>query len=269
MDAETLLPCLPARWRGRLTPLTGGLTNRCFHLATGQGQFWLRLGCEQPARLGINRHHELTAHRIAANAGLAPIIRFAYPEAGILILDWLNEPDWRTEPGSTGVLMRQAARLHGLAPPALPALELSERVRFYTKQLTHIPHWLTPVLSAFCRPALNPHFTPVLCHCDLTAGNLMGQRPWLLDWEYAALADPAFELAVIADDRNLNNDECAAMLTHYQAAGGNMSLSRLQARLPWVHLLTLLWALVQHQHTGEAEYAARVQTARNKLMFFL
>ncbi|WP_107852990.1 choline kinase family protein [Oceanimonas marisflavi] len=267
MDAE-LLKVLPPALHGCLTPLSGGLTNSSYRLTTEQGHYWLRRGRLRPHELGIDRYHELIAHRAAAGAGLAPAIRFCEPQSGILVLDWLDEPDWRRQPGSLEALMPRVAQLHQLIPAGLPVLNLPERVRHYRQQLSAPPSWLTPLMAHFDRPELNPDFVPTLCHCDLTAGNLMGSRPWLVDWEYAALADPAFELAVIADDRGLSEQDCTGLLTHYRAAGGSMNMARLRARLHWVKLLTLLWALVQYQHTGEAEYATWVDTARKKLTSF-
>ncbi|MCC4263880.1 phosphotransferase family protein [Oceanimonas baumannii] len=265
MDAEQLLRSLPPAWRGRLVALKGGQTNQSFRLETGQGCYWLRLGCQTPARLGINRDHEFIIHQAASRAGLAPFIRYADTRTGLLILDWLSEPDWRQTPGSLTALMSRVARLHRLEVCGPERLNLHQRAQHYLAQLTHQPAWLTAILARFSQPALNPDFTPVLCHCDLTAGNLMGPRPWLLDWEYACLADAAFELAVIADDRALDDNGCAALLAAYHAAGGQVSLARLRARLPWVQLLTLLWAMVQYQHTQKVSYRVWLESARAKL----
>ncbi|NHI01907.1 hypothetical protein OJHNALOF_02961 [Oceanimonas sp. MB9] len=254
---------------GSLTPLSGGLTNRSYRLTTGQGRYWLRWGCPHPQELGIDRRHERIAHQAAAEAGLAPAMRYCDPKRGILVLDWLDEPDWRQRPGTLASLMPRVARLHQLVPAGLPVLNLFEQARHYRRQLSAAPSWLAPLLAHFDNPALSPGFVPALCHCDLTAGNLIGARPWLVDWEYACLADPAFELAVIADDRGLNEEGCTELLARYRAAGGDMTMARLRARVPWVQLLTLLWALVQHQHSGGAEYQVWLERARARLLLSL
>src|SRR6516162_11933821 len=38
---------------------------------------------------------------------------------------------------------------------------------------------------------------PVTTHGDLDAGNLVGPVPMLVDWEYAQLADPVYDLACL------------------------------------------------------------------------
>src|SRR6202043_1290783 len=40
--------------------------------------------------------------------------------------------------------------------------------------------------------------TPVTTHGDLKASNLIGPVPMLLDWEYAQLADPVYDLACLS-----------------------------------------------------------------------
>jgi Phosphotransferase enzyme family len=40
--------------------------------------------------------------------------------------------------------------------------------------------------------------TPVTTHGDLNASNLIGPAPMLVDWEYAQLADPVYDLACLS-----------------------------------------------------------------------
>jgi aminoglycoside phosphotransferase (APT) family kinase protein len=40
--------------------------------------------------------------------------------------------------------------------------------------------------------------TPVTTHGDLNASNLIGPVPMLVDWEYAQLADPVYDLACLS-----------------------------------------------------------------------
>ncbi|MCT7656319.1 hypothetical protein MBH78_20205 [Oceanimonas sp. NS1] len=81
MDAD-VLHHLPPWLHGSLTPLSGGLTNRSYRLTTGQGRYWLRWGCPHPQELGIDRRHERIAHQAAAEAGLAPAMRYCDPRSG-------------------------------------------------------------------------------------------------------------------------------------------------------------------------------------------
>ncbi|WP_116472780.1 choline kinase family protein [Zobellella maritima] len=264
MDNSRLLALLPAAFDGKLTPLAGGLTNRSWRLDTGNGSYWLRLGCPRPEWLGIDRQRELIAHRTAANAGLAPAIRFAEPTRGILVLDWLDEPSWSyLEPAAAATLAGVLARLHGLSP-SLPPLELRGQLARYLSRLRRLPAEIAAVLPLFERPALNLPFTPVFCHNDLSGTNLLGPRPWLIDWEYAAMGDAAFELAVVWDGFGLDEQGGRRLVERYAEAGGDISLARVRARLPWVQLITALWAALQWQQTDDIRYRdyQRQATAR-------
>nr|WP_239552853.1 phosphotransferase [Oceanisphaera litoralis] len=259
-----MLASLPREWQGQLTPLAGGYTNRCWRLDTARGPYWLRLGCEHPALLGIDRALELRAHSAAAKAGLAPAIRYARPEQGLLILDWLDEPDWRGREPDLPLLMRRVARLHQISID-LPLLDLSAQAANYLQQLTPLAPELAALVPRFASPALNPAFTPVFCHHDLNAANLLGERPWLLDWEYAARGDAAFELAVIADSFELNPGQEQALLAAYRDAGGHLDERRFQARRLWVQWLTALWAALQYRREPGRHYLELQQRALARL----
>lgn len=255
---------LPPRFQGQLTPLAGGLTNHCWQLDTQQARYWVRLGNTNSECLGINRIQELHAHQAAASAGLAPTIKFANPECGLLILDWLDEPNWQQTTPNMTLLMRKVAQLHQLSAP-LATLDLAEQAALYLSQL----HSISPVLAAYHAhiklPECNLSYQPVLCHHDLNAENILGARPWLLDWEYAAYGDAAFELAVIADSFNLDQVSTKQLVSDYHAYGGQVSWPRFQARRPWVQWLTALWAALQYQYTAQQQYLEMQQQALIKL----
>ena len=52
-------------------------------------------------------------------------------------------------------------------------------------------------------------FRPVLCHNDLLAANLIddGRRLWLLDWEYAGVGHPVFDLANASANATFSDDQ--------------------------------------------------------------
>ncbi|MBO1519793.1 phosphotransferase [Oceanisphaera pacifica] len=266
---NALLARLPSRFRGQLIPLTGGLTNRCWKLITAECAYWLREGSADTHALGINRAQELQAHQAAAKVGLAPNIHFALPEQGILLLDWLAEPDWQQVPRDMSRLAQQVAHLHQLNAD-VPLLDIADQAAHYLRQLQPLPKALADFVPYFSQAGVNLPFQPVLCHHDINAANVMGSRPWLIDWEYAAYGDAAFELAVISDSFGLDLCQQQMLLTAYNRAtdsggGHQVSAARFQARLPWVHWLTALWAALQYQQTTNAEYEKMQQLALTKL----
>ncbi|ART81591.1 hypothetical protein CBP31_02225 [Oceanisphaera profunda] len=272
MDANLLAELLPAQFQGQLTPLAGGLTNHSWRLDTPQQSYWLRMGNTHSESLGINRGQELVAHQAAVDADLAPLIHYAKPELGILLLDWLPESDWQSFVGESHqdcapnltLLMGKVAQLHQLTP-ALNALSLNEQAEHYLRQLSSLSAEHQHYARCFEQARLNLNYTPVFCHHDLNAANVLGARPWLIDWEYAAFGDAAFELAVIADSFKLSEQGARQLLADYNAAGGEVSYARFQARRPWVQWLTVLWAALQYQYTGQSDYRLLQEQATRQL----
>ena len=268
MDANLLADLLPPQFQGRFTALAGGLTNRSWRLDTPHHSYWLRLGNRHSASLGIDRKQELIAHQAAAAVGLAPNIHYANPDVGLLVLDWISEPDWQQQQNNKKpnlqLLMSKVAQLHQLTPP-LNALSLNAQAELYWGQLSRHSPQLQRYARSFEHRRLNLAYTPVFCHHDLNAANVLGVRPWLIDWEYAAFGDGAFELAVIADSFQLSRQGARQLLAHYNAAGGTVCEQRFMARRPWVQWLTTLWAAVQYQHTGQAVYRQLQAQAMSQL----
>ena len=59
----------------------------------------------------------------------------------------------------------------------------------------------------------------VPCHNDLLAGNFIrGERLWIVDWEYAGMGDPAFDLANFAVSNGLDANGDRELLDAYGGA---------------------------------------------------
>ncbi|MCW9028240.1 MAG: phosphotransferase [Kangiella sp.] len=55
------------------------------------------------------------------------------------------------------------------------------------------------------------------CHNDISPGNLLvGHQLFLVDWEYAAISDPVFELAGISHNFQLTHEQEQLLLEEYQ-----------------------------------------------------
>ena len=83
-----------------------------------------------------------------------------------------------------------------------------------------------------------------LGHNDPTAGNVVGDDdPLLIDWEYAAPSDPAFDLATVLALHGIAADGRAAFLTAYaEQAATSIRDDRLRETERLVVLLAWAWA---------------------------
>lgn len=192
--------------------LRGGLTNRSFLVGTARGRYVVRLGAGADALLAIDRRTEAAAQRVAALLGIAPRVIDADEATGLLITEYQPGRVWSDAdyalPGQIDRLGAQLARLHALeagAPAGLAILDPLATARGYVERITaHAPGERGELARLLEQGALVQQATAAgarsatLVHCDLHGSNLIeGDRLWLIDWEYAALADPLQDVASV------------------------------------------------------------------------
>ena len=232
--------------------LSGGLVNTCYSLQLVDERCYLREGSPHAHQLGINRYRELNILQHAVVAGWAPEILHIEPETGLLVTRWVDdEPlplcSWQTETGlqQLGHLM---ASIHGAALDGTHQamhLDMANQIRFYLARICVRSSEQTMFANKSLKMLSQLDLVDrVLCHNDINPGNLLGSKPWVVDWEYAAFGDPAFDLAVLGRNFELSTPQLTKMLCHYHDRGGYCSIDRVMAMLPVVDVINLLWLAV-------------------------
>jgi thiamine kinase-like enzyme len=214
-------------WPGQdvsIEPLGGGITNRNFKVEAGGQEFVLRIGGNDTDLLGIDRKAEHAASRVAAELGLGPeVLAFVEPE-GYLVTRYVGGAVGKVDVGLVGAALR---RLHD--GPALPGRFDSFRVVDAYREIADEHGVAVP--SAYARAKeiadeierrrSGTTFRP--CHNDLLSANFIddGTRLWLVDWEYAGMGDPFFDLGNFAVNNELDEDGENALLAAYGSDDGN------------------------------------------------
>ena len=212
-----------------LTTLTGGITNRNYRVDTPglQERFVIRLGGNDTHLLGISREVEHAATVAAAGVGVgAEVVAFLRPE-GILVTRFIEgtpmaELDVHA-PLVIGKIADSVRRFH--EGPAIPGLFIPLRIVEAYRALAvargvPIPpeYALAQAIARRIELALitNPlEMQP--CHNDFLPGNLIddGTRMRIVDWEYAGMGDPFFDLGNFSINNDLTDAEDAAFLAAY------------------------------------------------------
>lgn len=220
------VPATAARPR-TVTRLTGGLTNVNVKVTTGAGSVVARVATTDSALLAIDREAEYADSRAAAASGAAPDVVGYSPQAGVLVVRWvegrtLTAADLRRDAN----LPRVAAacrRLHS-GPRFTGDFDMFEVQRRYLDVVTErgfrLPSRYLEFMPAFerMREALAVRAEDTVpCNNDLLAENILddGERLWLIDYEYAGNNDPCFELGNIASESNLSQRQLAELVGHY------------------------------------------------------
>ncbi|MEZ8143512.1 phosphotransferase [Enterovibrio sp. FF113] len=239
--------------------LDGGLSNRCMKLSASDGrQFVWRPKSEATKVFGLSRQHEHDALLIASESGLAASPIALYSDG--LLNAWV-----------------QGEVLDGIALDSIAILQakvhdlplLANRFDPFEKGLHYFSH-LSPTLMSDDIKAIHCHFQHhafkselalTTCHYDLGYYNLIkcpaGELK-IIDWEYAALGDPALDLVMTS----LANDiELETLVNHYCRIRRMDNVALWQetcARwLPVAYYLGVLWFSLGYQLYGQPLYQDR------------
>jgi thiamine kinase-like enzyme len=247
-----------ACWRGPVTldPISGGITNRNYVVRDGDRRYVVRI-CAPLPHLGINRRNEV-ACQIAAHAiGVAPAV--VHHEDGILVSDFIDARTLSAEDlHDTDRLARLAEllrTLHGKWDRLVgEMLYFSPFQTVQTYAVTarqrdaKLPDNLSSLLDDARQLAhrMKP-FTPVLCHNDLLAANILddGRRLVLVDWEYGGIGNPLFDLAGISGNCGLSDDLERELLAAYRSRVVDEDLADLRILKTVSLLREALWAVIQ------------------------
>src|SRR5690348_14577624 len=212
-----------------LTALSGGITNRNFRVdATGTDDRWvIRLAGNDTHLLGISREVEHAATVAAAGVGVGPeVVAYLRPE-GYLVTGFIEgrpipEPEMR-QPEHLAEAADALRRVHN--GPAIPGLFVPFRIVEAYRALAlsrgvTIPPEYELAQAIARRIELACLTAPVElrpCHNDLLNANFIddGERIRIVDWEYAGMGDPFFDLGNFSINHELEPDADAIFLEAY------------------------------------------------------
>lgn len=239
-----------------LEKLSGGHINETWRVESALGCYTLRLDGPAAMRPGVARNRELLLHAAAAAAGLAaPIVR-AEPAAQRLVCEYLPGRTWSDAdfqvPAALQRLGERLQQLHHLSPPAALAARFDPcaltssylrqaqgagvAVAGYEAVVGQLQRAQAEIEAADVQPAV--------VHGDLPYGNVLeNSRLWLLDWEYAQVADPIYDVACILAHLPLSSGLQQRLLA---ACGlGTAAARRLPAATFAYRALTWAWHLAR------------------------
>ena len=221
-----------------------GITNHNFKVVAGGEAFVVRIAGNDTELLGIDRRSELDASLAAAELGIGPeVITFLEPE-GSLVTRFIVGEVGRFELAEAARLLR---RFHD-ARPIAGRFDSFRVVDSYARLAIERGVEPPPLygwareLAARIEARRGP-VAPRPCHDDLLPLNFVhdGERVRIVDWEYAGMGDPAFDLANFAVNNGLDEDGDRALLAAY--GGGDLEIHALMRFMS--DLREAMWGLVQ------------------------
>jgi thiamine kinase-like enzyme len=242
--------------------LTGGLTNvnlKVTYPGT-HGNTCVVVRVAQPGSelLAIDHEHEYDNSVAAAAAGVgAPVIDFL-PEAGLMVVGWIEGHTFTDEDLRGGQHLGRVAdavrTLHEgprfvndfdmfAIQPAYLAAVREHGFRLPDRYLDLAPR------AELIRAAFGVRPEPTVpCNNDLLAGNIIddGERIRLIDYEYSGNNEATFELGNLWSEAGLSLDQLDELMTAYDGVLLRHRVARarlwgLMAKYGWT-----LWGSIQH-----------------------
>ncbi len=249
-------------WQG---PLSGGLTNTnfTFGLKNDQTQrYVLRIpgiGTEEMIDRAAEEHHL----SLIKQTGLDADTPHFDAVSGIKVTGFINGRTYTTQDTfkSRQKITPLLKRLHNLPVTEAKAFDFHGKLETYEALAKEHGVALPDSYPAARQHVLNqihtaqgehPHTADSLCHNDLVPDNLIeGERLYIIDWEYAGLNDPLFDLASCCEESNLSDVQCSAFLQEYFGRHATPAeWARFDSWRQGQHLLWTVWAKIK-VHLGD------------------
>lgn len=226
----------------RVEARLASFSNDVYCVQASNHRYVIRLN-QNPTPAGVDRklEREILAALDAADF-LPPLV---YADNACLVTELVTgQPLTLTAPNlaAMGKLFR---RIHGTTVNIAATLDLN----LHIQTCAHALGSRNKSLDNCIRRLAIPGHTPArltLCHHDLLPANVIQTDSGLvaLDWEYARLGDPAFDLAVLVENENLSPGQTDLLLQAYGDASPAFR-QRLESMRPRYALVSLLWWLLR------------------------
>lgn len=188
--------------------LAGGLTNFCYQLSLDSGEYVIRISAENTQALGIDRQIEKSIHQLVSSLQFTSALRYCDDGDRYWIRDFiegepLNDNDTDISDSSLVYMVEQLKALHQIpVEVALPQVNISDKADAYWNIL-EAKNTDDEMLKmkALMQVAMSepPKGKFCLCHLDPVPANWLytAEGLKLLDWEYAGLGHPLWDLAAL------------------------------------------------------------------------
>ena len=246
-DIEQLCTAIvPGTGAVEIHPLAQGLIGEKYRVVRDGRAYTVKAAAGYAAEFALNIAWEAQVLERAAGAGVAPAPVYCDVERALLVSRWVEGRSWSPEevrhPANIGKIAALLRRVHALAVPLPPRLmNPLSWVQVYGAALSRRARGVPDgALRAAADARLQelarlPAAAGVVCHSDLHTMNLLhrDESLILIDWEYAHISDPLWDLAGWAANNDFEEAARGELLTNY--------LGTAPAASDWQRLRLLMW----------------------------
>ncbi len=244
-------------WPGRVHSieiLSHGITNSNYVVDLGDERVVVRVPGNDTHLLGIDRTNEVVAGGLAASIGVGPEVLATDASTGCIVFRFIDGRPVSTDELAAEPMLDhfvEALRLvhHAGTTPTIwnPYDVIRDHREVATARGVAAPFDTVLAFEVLARIEIARPFRPtVLGHNDLLNANfLFDGRLRIVDWEYAGMSDPFFDLANVSVNNGFSVDAETALLRHYLGALSDPVLATLHLMKIVSELREAMWGVVQ------------------------
>jgi thiamine kinase len=270
-----------------IEPLSGGLTNQCFKLTLEENAYVWRPYSEFNKKLGYGRieEHDLLHYLQTLVTDTNTVLPFISPRVKLinsegLLVEWLNG---RTFDAIDQIqpLANCLYSLHqiDITHSKLKQFDIFEKITVYWQAISDksVINDIATLHKNFgqCSERFQQPSAQSMIHLDLGYYNLIEteQGIGVIDWEYAAIGNPVFDLVLtsLANDIELTKlCACYAQLSEntQQPLCFNRLIEESLLWLPTLKYMAMLWYILGYEHYNGESYLISAQTIATDLRKF-
>ena len=200
------------------------------------------------SKLNLNRRREVTILNKISFLNQSPKILFENISEGILIWEYILGAQLNVSQNDKVLLTdlsRSLKKIHEIKLPKNIVRNFNESIIFYKTLLIDSPNQklINKGLNLF--EEINDEDAPrVFSHNDLNKTNLLlGSKIYFLDWEYASMNSPYFDIASLAATFNLDNAGINILLEGYSDNFIAINQEKLKKWISFTYYLDYLWRI--------------------------
>ena len=247
---------VPGTGAVEIHPLAKGLISESYRVVRDERAYTLKAAAAYAAEFALNIAWEAQVLERAGSAGMAPALVYCDAKRALLISRWVEGRSWSPEevrhPANIGKIAALLRRVHALAVPLPPRLmNPLSWVQVYGAALSRrargVPDGAlrTAADARLQELAQLPAAAGVVCHSDLHTMNLLhrDESLVLIDWEYAHISDPLWDLAGWAANNDFEGAAQGELLRNYLGTAPTASDWQRLRLLMWLYdYVCLLWS---------------------------
>jgi hypothetical protein len=208
-----------------------------------------RIDCPAASKLSIDRDSEVKILNSIKNLELAPKVLYQDEPAGILIWEFIPGIKPLFNSGNKEHCLKSLGRelslIHNTSIPDDCSDIFSNSMELYGHLLQDtVYEALYKKASSLFKELYFDETPKVLSHNDLNQDNLLWKNKfYFLDWEYASLNHPCFDLASLVNTYKLDPSQIHDLSIGYGGDQELFAMERLKDWIEFIHYLDEIWKI--------------------------